>query len=234
MAGTQTRWCATGASGATKPAVAKGRRMRMLEKVLLGDAAFPAHAAAGKSACRPVSWPWTRARGRRARLGEPRPSARPFDHDTGPRAASRAPSKPFGTAPRSTRVAHRYADGRRGGIPLGNKTGVAPTDGNRPPSDMPEPTLSDGRVSKNTITAQLITAGGPRARGAAGATMGVRESKLDVVPSAGPGHQPVTLKMNFTVAYGAIASAGSYHAPARSSRIGQNSSRCWRTRPCRA
>jgi len=46
----------------------------------------------------------------------------------------------------------------------------------------------------------------------------VRESKLDVVPSLALGTSPVTLK-EMVAAYGAIASAGSYHAPRVITRI---------------
>ena len=48
--------------------------------------------------------------------------------------------------------------------------------------------------------------------------MGVRESKLDVVPSLALGTSPVTLK-EMVAAYGAIASAGSYRAPRVITRI---------------
>jgi penicillin-binding protein 1A len=48
--------------------------------------------------------------------------------------------------------------------------------------------------------------------------MGVRESKLDVVPSLALGTSPVTLK-EMVAAYGAIASGGSYRAPRVITRI---------------
>ena len=103
-------------------------------------------------------------------------------------------------------------------IPLGNKQVWRPTDGNKPPSDMPM-TLSDGLAfSKNTITAQLMQQVGPLRVAQLARAMGVRESKLDVVPSLALGTSPVSLK-EMVAAYGAIASGGSYRAPRVITRI---------------
>ncbi|MCB1989045.1 MAG: penicillin-binding protein, partial [Burkholderiaceae bacterium] len=103
-------------------------------------------------------------------------------------------------------------------IPLGRRQVWRPTDGNKPPSDMPM-TLSDGLAySKNTITAQLMQQVGPVRVAQLARAMGVRESKLDVVPSLALGTSPVTLK-EMVAAYGTIASAGSYHAPRVITRI---------------
>jgi len=103
-------------------------------------------------------------------------------------------------------------------IPLGNRQVWRPTDGNKPPSDMPM-TLSDGLAfSKNTITAQVMQQVGPMRVAQLARAMGVRESKLDVVPSLALGTSPVTLK-EMVAAYGAIASAGSYRAPRVITRI---------------
>ncbi len=79
--------------------------------------------------------------------------------------------------------------------------------------------LRDGLVySKNTITAQLVqTVGADRVARLARA-MGVRESKLDEVPSLALGTSPVTLK-EMVAAYGTIANGGQYIAPGMITRI---------------
>ena len=81
-----------------------------------------------------------------------------------------------------------------------------------PPSYQPT-TLRDGLVySKNTITAQLMQKVGPAKVGALAQAMGVRQSKLDLVPSLALGTSPVTL-IEMVAAYGTIANGGSYLAP---------------------
>ncbi len=79
--------------------------------------------------------------------------------------------------------------------------------------------LRDGLVySKNTITAQLVqTVGADRVARLARA-MGVRDSKLDEVPSLALGTSPVTLK-EMVSAYGTIANGGQYIAPSMITRI---------------
>jgi penicillin-binding protein 1A len=72
--------------------------------------------------------------------------------------------------------------------------------------------------SKNTITAQLVqTLGADRVARLARA-MGVRDSKLEEVPSLALGTSPVTLKEMVT-AYGTIANGGQYIAPSMITRI---------------
>jgi penicillin-binding protein 1A len=62
-----------------------------------------------------------------------------------------------------------------------------------PPSYQPT-SLRNGLVySKNTITAQLMEKVGPKRVGALAQAMGVRQSKLDLVPSLALGTSPVTL-----------------------------------------
>lgn len=86
------------------------------------------------------------------------------------------------------------------------------------PSDATAPSyqptsLRNGLVySKNTITAQLMQAVGPESVGALAQAMGVRQSKLDLVPSLALGTSPVTL-IEMVSAYGTIANGGSYFAP---------------------
>jgi penicillin-binding protein 1A len=81
-----------------------------------------------------------------------------------------------------------------------------------PPSGLPT-TLRDGLVhSKNTITAQLIMQVGPERVAQLARAMGVRQSKLDEVPSLALGTSAVTLQEMVT-AYSAIANGGQYMQP---------------------
>ena len=80
------------------------------------------------------------------------------------------------------------------------------------PSHQPM-TLRDGLVhSKNTITAQLMDKVGPSKVAQLARAMGVRQSKLELVPSLALGTSPVTLK-EMVAAYGTIANGGSYIEP---------------------
>jgi penicillin-binding protein 1A len=80
------------------------------------------------------------------------------------------------------------------------------------PSGMPV-SLRDGLAySKNTITAQLMQGVGPAAVGQLAQALGVRQSRLDLVPSLALGTSPVTL-LEMVAAYGSIANGGIYHAP---------------------
>jgi penicillin-binding protein 1A len=73
--------------------------------------------------------------------------------------------------------------------------------------------LRDGLVySKNTITAQVMQSVGPAKVASLAQAMGVRQSKLDAVPSLALGTSPVTLK-EMVSAYGTIANSGSYIEP---------------------
>jgi penicillin-binding protein 1A len=74
-------------------------------------------------------------------------------------------------------------------------------------------TLRDGLIfSKNTITAQLMQRVGPVHVAQTAYAMGVRQSKLDEVPSLALGTSPVTLK-EMVSAYGTIANGGNYVEP---------------------
>ncbi|HEX7889599.1 MAG TPA: transglycosylase domain-containing protein [Ramlibacter sp.] len=74
-------------------------------------------------------------------------------------------------------------------------------------------TLRDGLArSKNTITAQVMMRVGPSAVARLARAMGVRDSKLQEVPSLALGTSPVTLKEMVT-AFGSIANGGSYIEP---------------------
>ncbi len=81
-----------------------------------------------------------------------------------------------------------------------------------PPTGLPT-TLSDGLAySKNTITAQLMQKVGPARVAQLAQALGVRQSKLDLVPSLALGTSPVTL-IEMVSAYGSIANGGNYIAP---------------------
>jgi penicillin-binding protein 1A len=80
-------------------------------------------------------------------------------------------------------------------------------------------TLRDGLVqSKNTITAQLIQKVGPARVAKVAYDMGVRQSKLDQVPSLALGTSPVTLK-EMVSAYGTIVNNGSFVEPMLVTRV---------------
>jgi penicillin-binding protein 1A len=81
-----------------------------------------------------------------------------------------------------------------------------------PPTYQPF-TLRDGLAySKNTITAQLMQKVGPARVGQLAQALGVRQSKLDLVPSLALGTSPVTL-IEMVTAYGSIANGGHYMPP---------------------
>ena len=81
-----------------------------------------------------------------------------------------------------------------------------------PPSYEPT-TLRNGLAySKNTITAQLMEKVGPTRVGQLAQALGVRQSKLDLVPSLALGTSPVTL-LEMVAAYGTIANGGNYLPP---------------------
>jgi penicillin-binding protein 1A len=80
------------------------------------------------------------------------------------------------------------------------------------PSGQPM-TLRDGLAkSKNTITAQLMMQVGPSRVASLARAMGVRNSKLQEVPSLALGTSPVTLKEMVT-AFSSIANTGNYIEP---------------------
>jgi penicillin-binding protein 1A len=73
--------------------------------------------------------------------------------------------------------------------------------------------VRDGLVySKNTITAQLMQRIGPMHVAQLARAMGVRQSKLDPVPSLALGTSPVTLK-EMVASYGTIVNNGHYVEP---------------------
>jgi penicillin-binding protein 1A len=99
----------------------------------------------------------------------------------------------------------------------------SPTDATPPTGD--RVTLRDGLAySKNTITAQLMQQVGPPRVAELARAMGVRQSKLDVVPSLALGTSPVSLR-EMVAAYASIANGGSYIEPVLVLRIEQRDGR---------
>ncbi len=93
----------------------------------------------------------------------------------------------------------------------------------RPADDQPpsgrEMSLRDALVySKNTITAQLMQTVGPAEVARLARAMGVRESRLELVPSLALGTSPVTLK-EMVSAYGTLANGGAHVEPMLVTRI---------------
>ena len=87
-----------------------------------------------------------------------------------------------------------------------------------PPSGLPM-TLRDGLAySKNTITAQLMDKVGAKHVGQLAQSLGVRQSKLDLVPSLALGTSAVTL-IEMVTAYASIANGGKYMAPLLVQRV---------------
>ncbi|HYE38686.1 MAG TPA: transglycosylase domain-containing protein [Ramlibacter sp.] len=87
-----------------------------------------------------------------------------------------------------------------------------PSDVGSGPTGQPM-TLREGLArSKNTITAQLMMRVGPSSVARLARAMGVRESKLEEVPSLALGTSPVTLR-EMVAAFGTIANGGSYMEP---------------------
>ncbi|MDR3412043.1 MAG: transglycosylase domain-containing protein [Formivibrio sp.] len=102
-------------------------------------------------------------------------------------------------------------------IPVSATEVWRPTDG-KPPSGRAMTLRSALTYSKNTITAQLMQKVGPANVAKLARAMGVRQSKLEEVPSLALGTSPVTLKEMVT-AYGTIANGGNYIEPVFVTRI---------------
>ncbi len=102
-------------------------------------------------------------------------------------------------------------------IPLGNGAFWRPTDGGGPSNEMM--TLRQGLMySKNTITAQVMQVVGPAHVARLAKSMGVRQSKLEEVPSLALGTSPVTLR-EMVAAYSTIANEGRYIEPILITRV---------------
>ena len=143
----------------------------------------------------------------------------PFDHVQQARRQPGSTFKPFvyGAAfERGAMPADTFID-QDVTIPVKGDETWHPTD-EAPPSGRAV-SLRDGiAFSKNRITAQLMQTVGPARVARLARDMGVRESRLDVVPSLALGTSPVTLK-EMVSAYGAIANDGRYMEPLLVTRI---------------
>lgn len=140
-------------------------------------------------------------------------AADPFDHVQAARRQPGSTFKPFvyGAAFMQGALPTDELMDEAVEIPLGGNQVWRPTDGGAP-SNAPM-TLADGLAfSKNTITAQVMQKVGPARVADLARAMGVRESKLEEVPSLALGTSPVTLREMVT-AYSTIANAGRYVEP---------------------
>ena len=143
----------------------------------------------------------------------------PFDHVQQARRQPGSTFKPFvygaafekGASPSDTFMDQAVE------IPLGGGAVWRPTDGT-PPSGRAM-TLREGLVySKNTITAQVMQSVGPASVAKLAKAMGVRQSKLEEVPSLALGTSPVTLK-EMVASYSTLVNSGSYIEPILVTRI---------------
>ena len=133
-----------------------------------------------------------------------------FDHVNQARRQPGSTFKPFvygaafahGLSPQDTFIDQVVTYHDRGGAPW------TPRDAT-PPTGQPM-TLREGLAqSRNTITAQVMERVGPQKVGEFAFNLGVRSSKLELVPSLALGTSPVTLREMVT-AYGTLANSGRY------------------------
>ena len=143
----------------------------------------------------------------------------PFDHVQQARRQPGSTFKPFvygaafeqGALPTDTFVDKAVE------IPLGGGAVWQPSDAGGPSGRTM--TLRDGLVhSINTITAQVMQTVGPAKVASLARAMGVRQSKLEQVPSLALGTSPVTLK-EMVSSYSTIANDGAYIEPMMVTRI---------------
>ena len=143
----------------------------------------------------------------------------PFDHVSQARRQPGSTFKPFvygaafedGARPTDTFMDQAVQ------IPLGNGAFWRPTDGGGP-SGAPMSLRQGLMYSKNTITAQVMQQVGPAHVAALARSMGVRQSRLEEVPSLALGTSPVTLK-EMVSAYGTLANEGGYIEPVLVTRV---------------
>ena len=143
-----------------------------------------------------------------------------FDHVSQARRQPGSTFKPFvygaafmqGFKPQDTFIDEAVAIRPQGGGEI-----WAPKD-ETAPSGRPM-TLRDGLAySKNTITAQLMDKVGAKKVAGLAQALGVRQSKLDLVPSLALGTSPVTL-LEMVTAYASVANGGNYRAPMLVQRV---------------
>ncbi|MFI5446321.1 penicillin-binding protein 1A [Polaromonas sp. UC242_47] len=143
----------------------------------------------------------------------------PFDHVQQARRQPGSTFKPFvyGAAfEQGARPTDTFMD-EAVEIPLGGGAVWRPSDGGAP-SGAPM-TLREGLMySKNTITAQVMQSVGPAKVASLAQAAGVRQSKLEQVPSLALGTSPVTLK-EMVAGYSTIANNGNYIEPIVVTRV---------------
>ncbi|HZT54625.1 MAG TPA: transglycosylase domain-containing protein, partial [Burkholderiaceae bacterium] len=149
----------------------------------------------------------------RAWIGSPDFAREQFDHVAQAKRQPGSTFKPFvyGAAlQRGISTEHQYFDGAVD-IVLADGSVWQPTDGGGP--SFAPMTLREGLVqSKNTITAQVMQEVGVDAVASFARAAGVRDSKLDLVPSLALGTSPVTL-LEMGNAYATLAALGERRAP---------------------
>ncbi len=137
----------------------------------------------------------------------------PFDHAQQARRQPGSTFKPFvyGVAfAQGARPTDSFID-QAVEIPLGGGAVWRPSDDGEPSGRAMS--LRDGLVySNNIITAQVMQSVGPAKVAKLAQAMGVRQSKLDLVPSLALGTSPVTLK-EMVSAYSTIVNNGNYIEP---------------------
>jgi penicillin-binding protein 1A len=142
-----------------------------------------------------------------------------FDHVAQARRQPGSTFKPFvyGAAIEQGMSPHKRFVDRAVEIPLPDGTVWRPSDLS-PPSGR-SMTAREGLIhSKNTITAQVMQEVGPHQTAALARRMGVKQSKLDEVPSLALGTSPVTL-LEMAAAYGTMAGRGEYRQPIFITRV---------------
>ncbi len=149
----------------------------------------------------------------RAWVGSPDFAREQFDHVAQAKRQPGSTFKPFvyGAAlQRGMSTERQYLDGAID-IALADGGVWQPTDGGGPSGEMM--TMREGLVqSKNTITAQVMREVGAEAVASFAQAAGVRDSKLDMVPSLALGTSQVTL-LEMGNAYATLASLGERRAP---------------------
>ncbi len=172
-----------------------------------------------RRASRQALSPSIHAADRSAPGSQPRLHARRLDHVQSARRQPGSTFKPFvyGAAFQQGKTPDDTLMDQPVEIELAGGEVWRPTDEGRPSGRAMS--LRDGLVySRNTITAQLMQQVGPPRVVRLARAMGVRDSKLDAVPSLALGTSPVTLK-EMVASYATIANAGEYIAPTMVTRI---------------
>ena len=149
----------------------------------------------------------------KAWVGSPDFAREQFDHVAQAKRQPGSTFKPFvyGAAlQRGISTEHQYLDGAID-IALAEGGVWQPTDGSGPSGEMM--TMREGLVqSKNTITAQVMQEVGAEAVVNFAQAAGVRDAKLDPVPSLALGTSPVSL-LEMGNAYATLAALGERRAP---------------------